>query len=72
MGKLLGTAPPCSLSPAWEWGARDGPFVGLFLVILYLLPFPNHSQGGNGEFIQSGPLMSRTLANAKALRRDTG
>jgi hypothetical protein len=72
MGKLLRTAPPCSLSPAWERGARDGPFVGLFLVLLYLLPLPNHSQGGNGEFSRSGPPMSRTLANAKAWRRDMG
>ncbi len=58
MGKWLGTALPCSLPSVWGLGARDSPLMELFLVILSLLPLPNHSQGGDGEFSRSGPPMS--------------
>jgi hypothetical protein len=55
MGKLLGTALPCCLSSAWGRGARDGPYVGLFLVKLSLLPLPTSQPfgGDDWEFNQS-------------------
>jgi hypothetical protein len=61
MGKCLGMALPCPLSPAWGWGTKDSPPMGLFLLYFLYSPFLKI----RGEAMES--LVSRVLPCPKSL-----